>query len=98
MKVYISGKITGLDYQDAYKKFEDAEVEVKNMGGVPINPMKLEHKTNADWYDFMEVDFSALLRCEGIYMLENWGNSKGARCEYALAKELDLKIVFQKKI
>jgi len=46
MKVYISGRITGLEYQEAYKKFEDAEVEVKNMGGVPVNPMKLEHKPN----------------------------------------------------
>ena len=98
MKVYISGRITGLEYQEAYKKFEDAEVEVKNMGGVPVNPMKLEHKPNADWHDFMEKDIAELLRCEGIFMLDNWGNSKGARCEYALAKELDLKIVFQKKI
>ena len=98
MKVYISGKITGLEYQEAYKIFEDAEKEVKNMGGVPVNPMKLEHKPNADWYDFMEKDIAELLRCEGIYMLENWGNSKGARIEYNIAREMDLKIVFQSKI
>ena len=29
-------------------------------------------------------------------MLRNWASSKGARCEYALAKELGLKIEFQK--
>lgn len=98
MKVYISGKITGLEYHEAYKKFEDAEKEVRNMGGVPVNPMKLEHKPSADWYDFMEKDISELLRCEGIYMLENWGNSKGARIEYNIAREMDLKIVFQSKI
>jgi hypothetical protein len=98
MKVYISGKITGLEYQEAYKMFEDAEKEVRNMGGVPVNPMKLEHKPNADWYDFMEKDIAELLRCEGIYMLENWGNSKGARIEYNIAREMDLKIVFQSKI
>lgn len=98
MKVYISGKITGLEYQEAYKIFEDAEKEVRNMGGVPVNPMKLEHKPNADWYDFMEKDIAELLRCEGIYMLENWGNSKGARIEYSIATQMDLKIVFQNKI
>ena len=58
MKFYISGRITGLEYQEAYKKFEDAEVEVKNMGGVPVNPMKLEHKPDADWHDFMEKDIN----------------------------------------
>jgi hypothetical protein len=29
-------------------------------------------------------------------MLKNWGKSKGARCEYVLAKELGLNVVFQK--
>lgn len=95
-KVYISGKITGLSFDEAFKNFEDAEQEVKDMGGIPVNPMKLEHKENADWYDFMEKDLAALLRCDGIYMLKNWGDSKGARCEYFLAKSLDLKVVFQK--
>jgi hypothetical protein len=94
-KVYISGKISGLSYEEAFKNFEDAEKEVKDMGGIPVNPMKLDHKENADWYDFMEKDLAALLRCDGIYMLKNWGDSKGARCEYFLAKSLDLKVVFQ---
>lgn len=95
-KVYISGKISGLSFEEAFKNFEDAEKEVKEMGGIAINPMKLDHKENADWYDFMEKDLAALLRCDGIYMLKNWGDSKGARCEYFLAKSLDLKVVFQK--
>jgi hypothetical protein len=47
------------------------------------------------WEDYMEKDLGILLRCDGIYMLNNWGNSKGARCEYALAKELGLTIRFQ---
>jgi hypothetical protein len=95
-KVYISGAITGLEYDAAFQNFENAEQEVKEMGGVPINPMKLDHKKKSDWYDFMEKDIAALLRCEGIYMLKNWGKSKGARCEYVLAKELGLNVVFQK--
>lgn len=96
-KVYISGQITGLNFDEAFKNFEDAEKEVKEMGGVPVNPMKLDHKVNADWYDFMEKDIAALLRCDGIYMLKNWGESRGARCEYSLAKELGLNVVFQKE-
>jgi hypothetical protein len=95
-KVYISGKITGLDYQDAFNNFEKAEQEIKDLGGVPINPMKIEHKENPDWFDYMENDLAALLRCDGIYMLNDWGNSKGARIERAVALELGLSIVYQK--
>ena len=42
-KVYISGKITGLEYQDAFNNFERAEQEIKELGGTPVNPMKIEH-------------------------------------------------------
>ncbi len=95
-KVYISGKITGLDYQEAFDIFEKAELEVKNLGGTPINPMKIcENNPNWSWEDYMEKDLGALLRCEGIYMLKNWGNSRGARIEYAVAKEMGLTIEFQ---
>lgn len=95
-KVYISGKITGLDYQEAYNKFESAEKEVINFGGAPVNPMKIcDNDPTKTWEDYMEIDLAALLRCEGIYMLNNWGASKGARVEYAVAKELGLTILFQ---
>jgi hypothetical protein len=57
--------------------------------------MKIDHKENADWYDFMERDIAALLRCDGIFMLKNWGDSKGARLEYTVAKELNIPIIFQ---
>jgi restriction endonuclease S subunit len=80
-KVYISGQITGLNFDEAFKNFEDAEKEVKSLGGVPVNPMKLDHKVNADWYDFMEKDISALLRCEGIYMLKMYEKVTGELTE-----------------
>jgi group I intron endonuclease len=94
-KVYISGQITGLNFDEAFKNFEDAEKEVKELGGVPVNPMKLDHKVNADWYDFMEKDIAALLRCDGIYMLKNWGESKGAKIEHNIAVEMGIKIFYE---
>lgn len=96
-KVYISGKITGLEQQEAFDNFEKAELEIRELGGTPINPMKIEHKENSNWYDYMEKDLSELLKCDGIYMLHNWGSSKGARIERAVAIELGLPIVYQEK-
>lgn len=96
-KVYISGKISGLDYQEAYNKFESAEQDVVRLGGIPVNPMKIcDNDPNKTWEDYMEIDLGALLRCEGIYMLKDWGDSRGARVEYAVARELGLTIQFQK--
>ena len=97
MKIYISGKVTGLPFDEVYKKFEQAEQEVINLGGTPINPVKLvEQIEDATWEDYMEKDLALLLRCQGIFLIKDWGDSKGARCEYALSKELGLQIQFQK--
>jgi len=96
-KIYISGKVTGLPFEEAYQLFEEAEREVISLGGKPVNPTKLVEQVEGwTWEDYMEKDLGFLLRCEGIYMLRNWSSSKGARCEYALAKELGLQIQFQK--
>jgi len=96
-KVYISGKVTGLDYDVAFKMFEDAEQEVKNLGGTPVNPMRFcPNEPTWAWEKFMEICLKELLYCDGIFMLKNWGHSKGARIEYVVAKELGFKVEFQK--
>jgi len=96
-KVYISGKISGIDIEEAKKLFEIAEEEVKVLGGTPINPMKISpYNPDWTWEDYIEKDLGALLLCDGIYMLNNWGTSRGARIEYAVAKEMSIPVIFQK--
>ena len=63
---------------------------------IAVNPMKLEHLHAKNWEDYMAEDLKELLKCDGIYLMKNWGSSRGARCEYALAKELGLIIIFEK--
>jgi|JI10StandDraft_1071094.scaffolds.fasta_scaffold99777_8 hypothetical protein len=96
MKYYISGKISGLSQEEAYDKFEKAEQDVIKLGFTPVNPMKLiAYDPKLEWEDYMSVDIDSLLRCKGIYLLPDWGSSRGARCEYAIAKELGLDIIFK---
>jgi hypothetical protein len=43
----------------------------------------------------MKEDISALLTCDAIYLLKNWGDSRGARIERAIALELGIKIIYE---
>lgn len=100
MKVYISGKISGLTTEEAEKNFERAEnyltrITFASTNLTLINPMKLEHNHDKSWEEFMREDIGALLKCDAIYLLKNWGDSRGARIERAIALELGLKIMYE---
>ena len=44
------------------------------------------------------LNIEVLFCCDAIYMLKDWGMSRGARIEYAIAKELNLKIFFEDEL
>lgn len=97
IKVYISGKITGLDIEEAKYNFSNAEVLLKDMGFIPVNPMKsVLYNPVWEWWEYMRDDIALLLRCEAIAMQANWRESKGARLELAIAKELGMQIIYLK--
>lgn len=95
-KVYISGKITGLPTETAKNLFQKAETMLQSMGYETINPMKICPENPLwKWEDYMREDLYHLLMCDSIYMLNNWSSSRGARVEYAVAKEINLEIFFE---
>lgn len=95
--IYISGKISGLHITQAEAHFMNAEIDLMYLGYENIiNPMKLvPYDPNLTWHDYMVKDIGALLKCDAIFMLKNWGQSKGARVERAIAIELGLEIIYQ---
>jgi hypothetical protein len=95
-KIYISGKITGLDTDVATKLFKDAENYAKDeMGYEPVNPMELcEQDDTWEWIDYMRVDIKALVDCDAILMLPNWEDSDGAKLELVIAQGLKLEIYY----
>lgn len=89
MKVYISGKITGLDRQVAENNFARAEKHLKNKGYDVVNPTKLcDEKT--DWEDAMRVCVLELAKCDAIYLLPDWMDSKGAKIEVYEANRIGI--------
>ncbi|WP_345212039.1 DUF4406 domain-containing protein [Mucilaginibacter gynuensis] len=96
MRIYLSGKITGQSITISKAVFWSAEVKLKQQGHEVINPMELDHSHRGDWISYMIVDIEALIRkAEAIYMIDGWGESRGARIEYAIAKELGIPILFE---
>lgn len=93
MKVYISGAITG---DSNYKeKFQKAKKDLEANGYRAVNPAEFELPEGATWEDYMKQDLALLLNCDGIYMLKDWKQSRGARIEQFLAQELHLQILYE---
>ena len=96
MKVYISGKVTGLPAFIYRKQFERAELKLRLSGYNVYNPVKYDAKgkeKDFTWAQFMKKDIKALCDCDAIYLLKTWRMSKGARLEYDIAKALGMEIL-----
>ena len=101
MKIYLSGKITGLDKEVYTRQFERAETFYKTSGFDVINPVKigeeiLKQNPSATWEDFMQKDLEALKTCTHIALLEGWEESKGAKMEKAEAEKMGVEIMYLK--
>lgn len=99
LKIYISGKVTGLPYADAVKTFEVAEKKVRDIyRGVDvevINPMKLtKYEEGKRWADYMMPCLDALKDCDAIVMLANFRSSNGAKTELQFAKGCGMDIYY----
>jgi hypothetical protein len=92
-KVYISGKITGIE-TEAETLFQKAEDQLVKLGFEPVNPMKLNHQHDLSWHSYMKEDIKALCDCDAICMLKNWKDSKGAIIEHMLAIQLGIEPIY----
>ena len=94
-KIYVSGKVSGLPYKEVQEKFKWHCAFLSLKGYDAVNPLDVcLFEDGREWQHYMEAALKALLGCDAIYLLKDWGQSKGARCEYALARELGLQIFF----
>jgi hypothetical protein len=105
--IYVSGKYTSEkgDLDETRKYIEvatKASIKLFKKGWNVFTP----HKNNGEYefrkdskdltYDFwIDIDLDILKRCDAIFMLKNWRNSKGALIEINKAKEWGIKIYFE---
>ena len=97
MRIYIAGKIGNHDLHVYTQKFEAAENHLRVIGYEPVNPCKINSYLFFPWEDYILNDIRHLLKCEAIYMLKDWTESKGARIEHFIALEAGMKVIYEQQ-
>lgn len=94
IRIYIAGPIT--DIKDYNKpEFDKAEVFLLALRLEVVNPLKNGLPKEAPWVEHMKANIPNMLKCDAVYALNGWHNSKGARAEIQLAEVLDMPIFEQ---
>lgn len=96
MKIYISGKITGLHPRDYRGKFKAAAFRLREQGHTVVDPSRID-VYKLTYAQYMAVDTTLPGFCDAIYMLDNWEDSPGAKIEKEYAESLGLKIMYEKE-
>lgn len=85
LKIYISGPITGLPYDEVERHFERAKRDLAKADFEPVSPLENGLPPEASWEAHMQRDLEILSTCDGIYLLRGWEKSKGAQIEVNFA-------------
>ena len=93
MKIYVSGKISDLPYNEVVDKFNFHSDFLELKGYEVVNPITISpYSPEKQWHDYMLEDIKELFSCEAIYMLDDWKQSRGARIEHNIAQEMELTV------
>ena len=92
MKIYIAGKITGLD--TFRENFAEAQTKLETEGHSVMNPAVLpkgfEHR------EYMHICYAMIDVCDTVFMLDNWTDSIGAAMEHEYAIRTHKKLTYQR--
>lgn len=98
MKVYISGKISGLDFEEVKKRFLEAEEFLESLGIQAVNPLKNGLSVDDAWIKHLCRDIELLHECSHIYMMDGWQESTGSCVEYDFAIRTGKTVLFASNI
>ncbi|HSW45685.1 MAG TPA: DUF4406 domain-containing protein [Phycisphaerae bacterium] len=91
-RIYISGPMTGIDRHN-FPAFHAAARRMRAVGWRVVNPAEnFGGRTDLPREVYMRVDVALLALCDAIALLPGWQDSRGARAEYLLAREMGLEV------
>lgn len=98
-RIYISGPISGREREEYMRQFSKAEEYLRGHGLQTVNPTRLLPCRWLWVYRLMGYrltllyDLFFLMRCQGVYMLDGWQQSRGARIERYVADTLGMAVI-----
>lgn len=95
MKIYIAGKISGLNRSNVIQKFEAPQKSLSKKGHQVFIPCVLPAYEEVSHEDYLHICYAIIDVCDAVYMLSDWQQSEGARLEYEYAIEKKKQIIFQ---
>ena len=106
MKIYISGKMTGLSKEKIWNNFRKVETflvkhgrhDSKKIESV-MNPAVTYAMQKFDAFsyeDWLHIDFAMLDACDAVALLPNWKDSMGAKREIAYAYKHGKEVCYPK--
>jgi len=91
-RIYIAGPMTGLPELN-FPAFHAAAARLREAGWEAVNPAEnFGGRTDMPRETYLRADIILLAQCGAIAMLPGWQESRGAKLEYLLARELGMPI------
>lgn len=89
-KIYIAGKVTGEPIAECTMKFGAAQKQIEALGFEAVNPLEVVGDFKAPWDLAMKKCIEALIYCDGVLLLQDCLESKGAMIERGLAQSMGI--------
>ena len=95
MKVYIAGKVTGLEKAEMLSKFYKSAKTLKKDGHLVMSPAVLSLNEGFDHADYMHICYAMIDVCDAVYLQKDWRDSQGARMEKEYADEHQKPLIYE---
>jgi len=95
MKILIIGKLTDLPEEEKNSYFHDAMHLLGKFSWDPVNPSELIKDQSRPLGKLIEKIEYLMLKCEAVFMLENWRDCSGATILHSLAKHNKIPVYYQ---
>jgi len=96
--IYIAGPMSGI-VDHNYPAFHSAAQFLRSRGWTVFSPAEINAdaiETGRPWSCCMRKDLAELVKCEAIFMLSGWKESKGATLELHVAERLGMTVIFER--
>ena len=91
IKVYISGRMTGLP-EWGFPAFNAAAAALRLLGFEVFNPADNGVDPAKPWEEYLKYDLIKVIESNRVYVLTGWEESRGARLEVYVARALKIPI------